>query len=157
MARRLNTRFLTILLLTVVGIGVAIALAERFLIHERPDHYIALGKQAMNDHNWSDAVGNFAKAARLDPTDPKIELMLAQALGNTVQANPAAVKLELGAYTQALQIDPKCLPALKALSDFFKRRADEGYDASDFTSAIQYSRQAHDVDPTDDSMLTARR
>ena len=154
MARRLNTKFLTVLLLTVVGIGLAIGLAEKFLIHEHPDHYISLGEQAMKDHNWQDAVVNFAKAARLDPKDAKIQLRLAAALANTVQTNPEATRQELSAYTQALEIDPKCVPALKALSEFFTRRASAGFDASDFTSAIQYSRQAHDADPADESMQT---
>jgi predicted Zn-dependent protease len=142
------------LLLTIVGIGVAIGLAEKFLIRPHPDHYIALGDQAMKDRNWQEAVNNFAIAARIDPKDARIQLRLAAALANTVQTNPEAIRQELTAYTQALEIDPKCMPALKALSDFFTRRAAGGFDASDFTNAIKYSRQAHDADPTDETMQT---
>src|ERR1700761_3553148 len=110
MARRLNTRFLTILLLTVVGLGAAVFLAEKFLIHEHPDHYIAMGQQAMKDRNWDEAIRDFAKASALDPKDPRIQVMLAAALEKTVQTNPEALRLELGAYSQAMQIDPKGLP-----------------------------------------------
>ena len=80
MARRLNTRFLTILLLILVGTVAAALLAQRFLIHEQPDRYIALGRQAMKDRSWQDAANDFAKAAKLDPHDPQTPMMLGAAL-----------------------------------------------------------------------------
>src|SRR5271170_6634908 len=112
MARRLNTRFLTILLLVVAALGGAVILAERFLIHEHPDRYIEFGKQAMKDHKWQEAATNFSKAGNLSPRDPQIQMMLGAALEQVVQADPEAIQLEVGAYQKALEIDPKYLPAL---------------------------------------------
>src|SRR5580704_17274718 len=117
MARRLNTRFLTILLLVVAGLGGAVILAERFLIHEHPDRYIEMGRQAMKDRKWDEAVLNFAKAGKLSPRDPQIQMMLGAALEQEIQVDPQAVQLEVGAYQKALEIDPKYLPALEALSN----------------------------------------
>src|SRR5580700_10762973 len=115
MARRLNTKFLTILLLTLVGIVAALLLAERFLIHEHPDHYIALGDESMKDHNWQDAVINYSKAAGLDPHNPDTDMRLGEAYAQLVQFDPSAMGGEVGAYSQALEINPHYLPALRAL------------------------------------------
>src|SRR5208282_5046094 len=103
MARKLNTNFLTILLLVVIGVALALFLAEKFLIHESPKHYIDLANQAMNDRNWNEAVTDFAKAARLSPKDAKLQTMLGRALANIVQTNPEATRMELSAYAQALE------------------------------------------------------
>src|SRR5580658_776955 len=140
MARRLNTRFLTILLLVVAGLGGAVILAERFLIHEHPDRYIEFGKQAMKDRKWDDAILNFSKAARLGPHDPQIQMMLGAALEQEVQTDPHAVQLEVGAYQKALEIDPKYLPALEALSNLFTKQASQDPTAYLYTNAIDYTR-----------------
>jgi tetratricopeptide (TPR) repeat protein len=152
MARRLNTRFLTILLLVVAALGGSIILAERFLIHEHPDRYIQLGKQAMKDHKWQEAVANFSRAGNLSPRDPQIQMMLGAALEQVVQDDPQAVQMEVGAYQKALEIDPKYLPALKALSDLFIKEANRDPAAYLYTSAIDYTRQARDVDPSDEKL-----
>lgn len=152
MARRLNTRFLTILLLVVAGVGVALFLAERFLIHEHPDRYIELGRQAIKDHRWQDAVFNFSKASALAPRDPDIQMMLGQAYEQVIQLDPNAIRSEVQAYQKALEIDPKYLPALNALSALFTREAARDPTADLFSNAIDYTKRAHDVDPDNEKL-----
>ena len=130
----------------------ALILAERFLIHEHPDRYIQFGKQAMKDRKWQDAVVDFSKAAKLGPRDPQIQMMLGAALEQMVQVDPQAVQLEVGAYQKALEIDPKYLPALIALSDLFTKEASQDPAAYLYTNAIEYTRQARDVNPSDERL-----
>jgi predicted Zn-dependent protease len=152
MARRLNTRFLTILLLILVGTVAAALLAQRFLIHEQPDRYIALGRQAMKDRNWQDAANDFAKAAKLDPHDPQTPMMLGAALAKLAEDDPRVAPLEVAAYTQALEIDPAYLPALKALSNWYTTHAEQMPRSDLYRNAIDYSRRTHQADPNDEQM-----
>jgi predicted Zn-dependent protease len=152
MARRLNTKFLTILLLVIAGMVTALLLAEKFLIHDRPDRYLQLGREAVKDHSWQDAVINFSKAARLSPHDPQIEMYLGAALAETVQVDPQALQLEVQAYQKALEIDPNYLPALQALSQLFTRELSEEPSAYVFSNAIDYTQRAHVVDPKDEKL-----
>jgi len=152
MARRLNTRFLTILLLVLVGAVAAALLAQRFLIHEQPDRYIALGQQAMKDHNWQDAAGDFAKAAKLNPRDPQSPMMLGAAMAKLAEEDPRVSQLEVAAYTQALEIDPAYLPALKALSNWYTTHAEQMPRSDFYRNAIDYSRRAHQADANDEQM-----
>src|SRR5208282_2526439 len=141
-----------ILLLIVAALGGSLILAERFLIHEHPDRYIEFGKQAMKDRKWQEAVADFSKAGNLSPRDPQIQIMLGTALEQLVQADPQAVQLEVGAYQKALEIDPNYLPALKALSDLFTKEANRDSTAYLYTNAIDYTRQARDLDPSDEKL-----
>ncbi|MGD0461360.1 MAG: tetratricopeptide repeat protein [Tepidisphaeraceae bacterium] len=154
MARRVNTKFLTILLLIFIGVVGATFLAFKLLVREHPDHYVALGQQALKDHKWSEAVEDFAKAARLDRKDPRLQMLLGQALGNTVQIDPQASRQQVAAFQQALEIDPKYLPALLALSDFFNRAAGQTPDASLYRSAIDYTNRARALDPSDENLAS---
>jgi tetratricopeptide (TPR) repeat protein len=153
MARRVNTKFLTILLLILVGVGGAIFLATE-LIHEHPDHLVALGQQAAKEHKWQDAVDDFAKAASLSPRDPALQLMLGEALGHMVQTDPEAERQQIGAYQRALEINPKYLPALRALSELFRSAVVQAPDAGLYRSAIDYTQRARELDPSDEGLAS---
>jgi tetratricopeptide (TPR) repeat protein len=154
MARRVNTKFLTILLLMFIGAGAAIFLAQKLLIREHPDRYVALGEQALKDHKWSESIEDFAKAARLAPKDPRLQMLLGQALGNTVQVDPHASGQQVAAYQQALEIDPKYLPALLALSDFFTKAASQSPDSGYYRRAIDYTNRARALSPGDETLAS---
>jgi predicted Zn-dependent protease len=154
MARRVNTSFLTILLLIIIGAGAAVFLAQKLLIREHPDHYIALGQQALKDHKWSEAIENFGKATQLDPKDPKLQMLLGQALGYTIQIDPQASSQQVAAYQRALEIDPKYLPALLALSDVFTKAASQSPIANYYRNAIDYTNRARALAPTDENLAT---
>ncbi len=147
MARRVNTRFLTILLLIVIGVAGAVGLIWKLRVHEYPDHYVALGKQAAKDHDWPDAIDDFSKAASLGPKDPKLQMLLGEALGETVQADPTAAGQQVAAYQRALEIDPKYLPALVALSKVYTDAASQNPDATLYQQAIDYTNRARALRP----------
>ena len=81
-------------------------------------------------------------------------MLLGQALGNTVQIDPQASGQQVAAYQQALEIDPKYLPALMALSDFFTKAATQTPNSSSYRSAIDYANRARRLTP---AMRTSRR
>src|ERR1700728_3326298 len=152
MARRLNTKFLTILLLTFVGLVAAALFAEHFLIHDHPDHYIALGDEDMKDHNWQDAAVNYTKASDLDPHNPETDMRLGKAYEELAQFDPQALTAEIAAYSQALEINPNYLPALQTLADVYLKQASSNPNASYFRNAIDYSHRAYAADPTNQQM-----
>lgn len=154
MARRVNTRFLTILLLVVIGSAGTVGLIWRLRVHEYPDHYVALGQQAIKDHNWPDAVDDFSRAASLGPKDPKLQMMLGQALGETVQMDPMAAAQQVAAYQRALEIDPKFLPALIALSKLYTDAASGNPDTTLYQHAIDYTNRARALAPDDDKLAS---
>jgi predicted Zn-dependent protease len=152
MARRVNTTFLTILLLIIIGIGVTGFLATKLLIRPHPDHFVALGKQALKDHKWSEAIEDFSKAAELGPKDPKFEMMLGEALGYTIEMDPQASSQQVAAYQRALEIDPKYLPALLALSELYSKAASQTPSTNYYRNAIDYTNRARALDPTDEDL-----
>jgi tetratricopeptide (TPR) repeat protein len=152
MARRLNTRFLTILLLVLGGIVAAALLAERFLIHERPDRYIAAGEDAMKQHKWNDALVNFSRAARLAPRDARVMVMLGKTYDQLAQSDPQAFQAEVAAYEKALEIDPNYLPALLDLSALYVSQASQDPNATLYSKAIDYTQRAHAADPNNEKL-----
>ncbi|HEX4053346.1 MAG TPA: tetratricopeptide repeat protein [Tepidisphaeraceae bacterium] len=154
MARRVNTQFLTILLLIVIAAAVAVGLIWKLRVHEYPDHYVALGQQAIKDHNWANAIDDFAKAASLGPKDPKLQVMLGQALAQTEQTDPTAQAQEVAAYQRALEIDPKFLPALMALSKLYTQAASGSPDTTLYQHAIDYTNRAQALSPDDENLAS---
>jgi predicted Zn-dependent protease len=80
MARRVNTKFLTILTILVVGLGVAALLAKKFLIKESPEKYVAYGQVMMAEKKYPEAVKNFQMACSLDPKNPSLWVAYGDAL-----------------------------------------------------------------------------
>jgi predicted Zn-dependent protease len=154
MAQRVNTRFLSILLLIMIGLAGAVYVAQKVLIREHPDHYVALGEQAAKQQDWPNAIDNFTKAERLGPKDPKLPILLAQALAQTEQTDPTAWGQEVAAYQRALEIDPKYLPALVALSKLYTDAATQNANSVLYEHAIDYTNRARAVDPNDDNLAT---
>jgi tetratricopeptide (TPR) repeat protein len=149
MARRLNTRFLTTLLLMMAGAAIIIYILVKMVVHEYPDQYAKAGDDAMAHRNWSDAVADYAKAASLAPHNADLQVRLGHALGELAQVEPSAVRQQMAAYNQALEINPNYLPALRALSELYKNAAAQNTDADLYRNAIDFTRRASQLDPSD--------
>ena len=94
----------------------------------------------------------FLEGGKAKPRDPQIQMMLGAALEQEIQADPQAVQIEVEVYQKALEIDPKYLPAPMALSNLFTKQASQDPTAYLYTNAIDYTRQARDVDPSDEKL-----
>jgi tetratricopeptide (TPR) repeat protein len=159
MARRINTKFLTILVVVIVGAGAAVIVGSKYLHHEDAAPFITAGKEAMKQEHWLDAVKNFARAARDNPKDGSLQLLLGQSLGHLSEQDPSVALPEGTAYKRALEIDPNNFTALKAASDWSRdmasRYSDDAMKASMLHDAIQYAKRAHQVNPGDLEMQIA--
>jgi len=158
--RRVNTRFVSILLLSVLGVGTAIYIAQKLLIHEHADRYVTSGEQAGREGKWSDAVFELNKAGTLAPRDPVIQMKLAEALHHLAAVDPERYGQERMAYARALDIDANYLPALRAMIEWYKSAINGGaasestIAASLYSELMRYARRAHELAP-DDPKLAA--
>ena len=153
--RRVNTRFVAILLLILVGAGTAVYMAQKLLIHEHADRYVGMGTQAAHDGKWADAVADFSRAASLSPADPAIQMQLGEALHHLAAIDPERFGQERLAYTRALDINPNYTPAVRALIQWYESAVsgttinDSGVAASLYGELTRYARRAHELAPDD--------
>ena len=88
MARRVNTKFLTILTGVVLGLAGAGVLAKKFLIRESPDKYVNAGNQLLAEKKYEEAAQNFAHAVALDPKNPALWVQYGDALNELSAERP---------------------------------------------------------------------
>jgi tetratricopeptide (TPR) repeat protein len=156
--RRVNTRFVSILLLILFAAGTAIYMAQKLLIHEHADRYVGMGTQAAHDGKWPDAVADFTRAAGLSPSDADIQMKLGESLHHLAAIDPERYAQERQAYARALDINPNYLPALRALIAWYESAvsgagvADSNAAASLYGELARYARRAHELAPTDASL-----
>src|SRR5688500_12737848 len=104
MARRVNTKFLTILTIVVVVLGVAALAANKFLVKESPEKYVAAGTTAMNEKRYEDAAKNYAQAVRLDNRNPSLWVAYGDALNNLSSIDVEYMRRARQAWDQALAV-----------------------------------------------------
>src|SRR5688572_25617619 len=92
MARRVNTKFLTILICVVLGQAAAGVLAKKFLIRESPDKYVAAGNALLADKKYDEAARNFAHAVALEPKNPTLWVQYGDALNELSPNDPEFLK-----------------------------------------------------------------
>jgi tetratricopeptide (TPR) repeat protein len=119
MARRVNTKFLMILTVLVVGLGMAALLARKFLFRESPEKYVVYGQQMMSEHKYEEAVKNFAHAVALDQKNPSLWVAYGDAMN---QLSPNDVEYMIRArkaWENALTVDVNNKPALDRMMQFW--------------------------------------
>ncbi|MGA2582640.1 MAG: tetratricopeptide repeat protein [Tepidisphaeraceae bacterium] len=152
--RRINTKFLAILLLIAVGAGVALYVASGFLIVDHPDRWIKSGQEAMSDGKYTDAARDFARASQLNPKDPSIQMMEGDALGQLALLDPEWIREQQSAYDRALTIDPHYLPAIRKIMDLIQPFLETNPTAELYGQMIDYAQRAQALAP-DDKTLAA--
>ena len=70
MARRVNTTFLAVLGVLLLGLMLSVLLAKKFLIKE-PQKFISTGTEMMEKGNYQDAAKSFNRALRWIRKTPK--------------------------------------------------------------------------------------
>src|SRR4051812_38376243 len=119
MARRVNTKFLTILTVVVVGLGLAALLAKKFLVRESPEKYVAAGQAYMGEKKYEEAVKNFARAVSLDSHNPSLWVAYGDALNQLSPTDVEYMRRARTAWDQALIVDPNYRPALDRMMQFW--------------------------------------
>jgi len=127
MARRVNTKFLTILTVSVVGILLVGLVAHRFMTKESPEGYIARGTQLMQEKKYEEAVKQLEKAAALDQKNPSLLVAYGDALNQLSPNDVEYMRKAREAWDRALQVDPKTLYRWRQL-DAFARAVQHRHD-----------------------------
>lgn len=150
--RRINTKFLAISFVAIVGVVGAGVVAKKLLVHHDPRQYIAAGDLFAKQKEWTQAVGNYAHAAQLLPRDPKIWVTL----GDT-QMELRSVDRDQGiaavqSWRRATEIDPNYLPAWTKLrgvylEDLTGEEMMHRVDAGMFARTREVAQQCVRLDP----------
>ena len=119
MARRVNTKFLTILTCVVLGLLAVAVLASKFLIRESPEKYITAGQQLLSEKKYEDAAKNFAHAVALEPKNPGYWVQYGDALNQLSPQDPEYLKRARQAWESALAVNASYEPALDRMMQFW--------------------------------------
>src|SRR5205085_11615485 len=76
MARRVNTRFLIILTVVIVGLGGAALVVSRLKSHPNAHAHLNAGERLLKEGNYEAATGEYANAVRADPTNKELHVKL---------------------------------------------------------------------------------
>src|SRR4051794_16888347 len=99
MKKRVNTKFLIVVSIIVVGTGVLALVAKKAFFREHADQYVQLGDRAMDAEKYSEAVLDYEQAFRLsNPKDPMLLVKEGDAIRAQTSNEPELLNKELGAY-----------------------------------------------------------
>jgi len=119
MARRVNTKFLTILTCVVLGLMGVGVLASKFLIRESPEKYVNAGNQLLSEKKYDEAARNFAHAVALEPKNPGLWVQYGDALNELTPQDTDFLKRASEAWQNALAIDAAYKPALDRMMAYW--------------------------------------
>jgi tetratricopeptide (TPR) repeat protein len=119
--RRINTRFIGIIFTVLVSIVAVLVVLKKFVLHERPEPYIAAGRMYAEKGQWEQAVGNFSKAASLTHNDSAllVELGVAQLHMASVDSNYRTAAAQ--SWRGAVEIDPDNKDAWQRLLEVYSQ------------------------------------
>ena len=117
--RRVNTKFIAIVLGSAVAAGGGAVVAKRYLSHRDPQKYIAAGDAAVAAHNPVAASGDYGRAAALLPRNVPLLLKYGDSLKDAaaVTQDRSVFSAAISAWKQATEVDPGFLPAWQRLLD----------------------------------------
>lgn len=147
MARRVNTPFLIILAVLVVGLGLGAFLFKKFLIRESPEKYVALGSAAMADKKYEDAVKSYARAVSLDPKNPSLWVAYGDALNQLSPQDVEYMSRAQKAWASALAVDATNKPALDRMMQFWSDYANLDPSPYAFKQLGETAGRLHEADP----------
>ena len=118
--RKLNTKFLALLIASVIIIGVGAIFARDIgrRLFKPTTNLITSGDAAWNAGNYADAAKFYGQAAGRDKTNIETQIKYIDAFDLTVQGDPDAYAKLRGFLSSVLVNDPKSLPALERMMKF---------------------------------------
>jgi tetratricopeptide (TPR) repeat protein len=122
--KRINTKFIIVLGVIVLGLMLAVLLAKKFIIKEKPDKYLAVGREMMDQGKYEEAAKNFRRALALDSKNPDIWVEFGDSMNQLSGQDPEFLRRAREAWEQARNIDPTHKQALTRLLTFWSELAD---------------------------------
>ncbi|MEO6436029.1 MAG: tetratricopeptide repeat protein [Tepidisphaeraceae bacterium] len=148
MARRVNTRFLTVLTIIVVVLGVGALLMHFFSSSESPEKFVAAGQQLMLEKKYEEAAKAFGRAVQLDQKKPELWVAYGDALNEMSPLDVEWMRRAQEAWQQALVADPKYMPALDRMMQWYTDFANlDATNPQIFKGLHETARRLYEADP----------
>ncbi len=167
MARRVNTKFLVIFSVIVLG-GVASAFVAKgpignLIRGDRSKKWIAEGDKIMAELKTSpnleplerktrleDAFKLYSQAAGSETRSPELYVKLGDVCSQLATFDIQFVQASFGNWNKALEIDPRNLPALHRIEEnYYKQSASPGAAAAVYSTLQDRASTIYQVDPKD--------
>src|SRR5690242_17552944 len=113
MAKRVNTKFLIGLTVTLVVAGVAALGVRKFVARPNAQKHIDAAKQYLAQGNYEEAWVEYSLASQLDRTNKEVRIEQGNVANHrTEELGYSALKMARDCWQNALDIDPHYKPAL---------------------------------------------
>lgn len=149
MQRRLNTRFLVILTVSVVGGAVVLFAVTKVVFRDTPEKHIALAEAFVRQNSPIGAVKEYQTAVRLDPRNPALLVKLGDAIRLATRVDPDLVDKDKATWNMALEVDANYLPALQRLLDSYIEDAQIYQRPWIYSNIRTYASRIVAIDPSD--------
>ncbi len=117
--KRINTKFVAILLAAVATAGGGFFVANRFFFKKSPEQYILRSEEALAARNFGSAATFLRAASDGRPTDADLAVKWGQAARFAIATDTDRRGEDLTAFQRALEIDPKHPGALRAMVEYW--------------------------------------
>ena len=119
MQRRLNTRFLLILTVAIVGGMLALVVGERYLFRGTAEKHLKMADLYAREGRFADAAEEYKAAIKLDRRNPETFMKLGETMHELTRIDPLMLGKDKQYWTMALELDPGYLPAMRRLLDAY--------------------------------------
>src|SRR3954466_12391421 len=145
MARRVNTKFLIILIAVGMGLLLGGVAAKKF-IHVRgdPTKLLAEGDKLHEAGEYDKAKDKYQQATGADPGSTEALIKLGDACAKLTPEDPMYLDQAHTAWNRAISVDPKFPPAMNRLLDSYWDVVD--YTGQDSQRAALFSRSSELAD-----------
>ncbi len=145
--KRVNTKFVIALSITIVVLMVGVLLAKKLVWREKPDKYLVVGREQMTKGNFDEASKQFRRAVQLDSKNAETWVEFGDALNQLSSADPDNLNRARQAWEQAATINPGNKEALNRLLSFWSELADLRQAPGDFDQIRRSAEALAKVDP----------
>ncbi len=119
MQRKLNTKFLVVMTIIVVGGLLVLIVGGRYLFRGTAQKHIQMAELYEREGRLADAAEEYKLAISLDRRNPEIYLKLGDVVRQLTRSDPTLVDKDKSYWTLALEADPSYLPAMQRLLDSY--------------------------------------
>ncbi len=147
MAKRVNTRFLTILTIVVVGLGAGLFAFAKFATRHDPSKLVAAGDRAFQEGRYENAADNYRRAVLMARSDKELRLKWGDALYRIPTKDSELMSGARGAWFNALEIDPKYPRAMERLLDTFWAEIEMAPTPMGFKRTAEMGQRLSEVEP----------
>lgn len=103
--RRVNTKFLIILTVVVIGVGMAGLIVAKVRRGD-PEKYVKAATELVAQGEYEEAVKNYQQALSIEARQPDVWVAYGDAQAQLAHADPDNIGHAIRAWRQALQVDP---------------------------------------------------